>query len=80
MYETSQKERAELELELLRCREELERAADVKEVMHVWTSHTLLFKGLGSVRFLMRLLCSLVKTLYIYFILSIVQIRSFETY
>ncbi|ROL45088.1 Coiled-coil domain-containing protein 136 [Anabarilius grahami] len=31
MYETSQKERAELELELLRCREELERAADVKE-------------------------------------------------
>ncbi|XP_067292240.1 coiled-coil domain-containing protein 136 isoform X2 [Pseudorasbora parva] len=31
MYETSQKERAELELELLRCREELERAADAKE-------------------------------------------------
>ncbi|XP_016408093.1 coiled-coil domain-containing protein 136-like [Sinocyclocheilus rhinocerous] len=31
MYETSQKERAELELELLRCREELERAAEVKE-------------------------------------------------
>uniref|UniRef100_A0A8C1ZSP4 Coiled-coil domain containing 136b n=1 Tax=Cyprinus carpio TaxID=7962 RepID=A0A8C1ZSP4_CYPCA len=31
VYESSQKERAELELELLRCREELERAADVKE-------------------------------------------------
>ncbi|XP_002666983.3 coiled-coil domain-containing protein 136 isoform X1 [Danio rerio] len=31
MYETSQKERAELELELLRCREELERTTDVKE-------------------------------------------------
>ncbi|XP_051548023.1 coiled-coil domain-containing protein 136 [Myxocyprinus asiaticus] len=31
MYETSQKERAELELELLRCREELEKAADSKE-------------------------------------------------
>ncbi|XP_077066056.1 coiled-coil domain-containing protein 136 isoform X2 [Siphateles boraxobius] len=35
MYETSQKERAELELELLRCREELERAADVKEMQIV---------------------------------------------
>uniref|UniRef100_A0A9J8CAZ9 Coiled-coil domain containing 136a n=1 Tax=Cyprinus carpio carpio TaxID=630221 RepID=A0A9J8CAZ9_CYPCA len=31
VYESSQKERAELELELLRSREELERAADVKE-------------------------------------------------
>ncbi|KAG1934031.1 coiled-coil domain-containing protein 136 [Pimephales promelas] len=35
MYETSQKERAELELELLRCREEMERAADVKEMQIV---------------------------------------------
>lgn len=32
LFETSQKERAELELELLRCREELEKLTEERQV------------------------------------------------